>query len=122
VGVAGLVGTDLSLLVTSDYVETMVFEGAVRFTTLNGQDVTVTAGNKLRISRTGVVDGPSPAAPQEAQIAKDLTDILGQVNQPTVATASRPLLPIVVTVAGTAAAIAIGVWEGTRPAESPVVP
>ena len=122
VGVAGLVGTDLSLLVTNDYVEMMVFEGAVRFTTLNGQVVTVTAGNKLRISRTGVVEGPSPAGPQEAQIAKDLTDIVGQASQPTVATASRPLLPIVVTVVGTAAAIAIGVWEGTRPAESPVVP
>jgi ferric-dicitrate binding protein FerR (iron transport regulator) len=122
VGVAGLVGTDLSLLVTSDYVEMMVFEGAVRFTTLNGQVVSVTAGNKLRITRTGVVEGPSPAGSQEAQIAKDLTDILAQANQSTVATASRPLIPIIVTVTGAAAAIAIGVWEGTRPAESPVVP
>ena len=32
-GIAGLVGTDFSLLVTDDYVELMVFEGAVRFTT-----------------------------------------------------------------------------------------
>jgi ferric-dicitrate binding protein FerR (iron transport regulator) len=122
VGVAGLVGTDLSLLVTDDYVELMVFEGAVRFATLNGQVATVTAGNKLHISREGVLEGPSPAGPQEAQIAKGLTDILGPAIQGPVAVASRPLAPIIITLTGGAAAIGIGVWQGTRPAESPVLP
>ena len=51
VGVAGLVGTDFSLVVTNDYVELMVFEGEVRFTNLSGQAVSVTAGNMLRISQ-----------------------------------------------------------------------
>jgi hypothetical protein len=122
VGVAGLVGTDLSLLVTNDYVEMIVFEGTVRFTTLNGQTVTVTAGNKLRISRAGVFEGPSPASTQEAQIAKDLTDITGPSNQPTVAAATRPLVPLVITLSGAAAAVGIGVYEGTRPTVSVSIP
>jgi ferric-dicitrate binding protein FerR (iron transport regulator) len=76
VGTAGLVGTDFSLLVTDDYVELMVFEGIVRFTIFaNGQSITVTAGQKLRIPRNGAAVGPLPASPQEMQTAKDLTDI-----------------------------------------------
>jgi hypothetical protein len=122
VGVAGLVGTDLSLLVTNDYVESMVFDGTVRFTTLDGQSVTVTAGMKLRISRAGVLAGPIPTTPQEAQIAQDLTDITGPINQGTVAAATRPLVPLVVTVTAGAAAVAIGVWQGTRPVVSTVIP
>jgi len=122
VGVAGLVGTDLSLLVTDDYVELMVFEGAVRFTTLTGQTVTVTSGNKLRISKAGVLEGPSPAIPQEAQIAKNLVDIQGPAIQGPAPGASRALAPLVITLSGGAAAVGIGVWQGTRSPESPVIP
>jgi len=122
VGVAGLVGTDLSLEVTNDYVELMVFEGEVRFTTLNGQTADVTAGNKLRISRSGAFEGPSPASPQEAQVARDLTDILGKTNQAPVVAGTRPVAPLVVILTGTAAAVGIGVWQGTRPAVSTVIP
>ena len=75
VGIAGLVGTDLSLLVTNDYTELMVFEGAVRFTNLSGQSVSVTAGNMLRISKAGAFEGPSPTTAQEVQTAQNLTDI-----------------------------------------------
>jgi ferric-dicitrate binding protein FerR (iron transport regulator) len=122
VGVAGLVGTDLSLDVTNDYVELIVFEGEVRFTTLNGQSVNVTAGKKLRISRSGALEGPVPATPQETQIAKDLTDILGKANQGPVVAGTRPITPFVIVISGTAAAVGIGVWQGTRPAVSRVSP
>jgi ferric-dicitrate binding protein FerR (iron transport regulator) len=122
VGVAGLVGTDLSLLVTNDYVELMVFDGTVRFTTLDGQSTTVTPGMKLRISRAGVLTGPIPATPQEVQIAQGLTDITGPTGQGTVAAATRPLVPLVVTLSAGAVAVGIGVWQGTRQVVSPVIP
>jgi ferric-dicitrate binding protein FerR (iron transport regulator) len=121
-GIAGLVGTDFSLLVTNDYAELMVFEGAVRFTPLNGQAVSVTAGNMLRISKAGTVEGPSPATPQEIQTAESLTDISGAASQGTVAAATRPIVPLVITVTGTAVAVGIGVWQGTRPTVSSSVP
>jgi len=122
VGVAGLVGTDLALLVTNDYVELIVFDGTVRFTTLDGQSVTVNSGMKLHISRSGVLTGPLPATTQEVQVAQELTDISGTAGQATVAAATRPLVPLVVTITGTAAAIGIGVWQGTRPVVSSVIP
>lgn len=122
VGVAGLAGTDFSLEVTNDYVELMVFEGEVRFTTSNGQTSNVTAGNKLRISRSGAFQGPSPATPQEAQVAKDLTDILGKTNQAPATVAKRSIVPLVVIISGSAAAVGIGVWQGTRPAVSIAIP
>jgi hypothetical protein len=122
VGVAGLVGTDLSLEVTNDNVELMVFEGEVRFTTLSGQTANVTAGNVLRISRSGAFEGPSRATPQKAQAAKDLTDILGKTSQAPVVAATRPITPLVVVLSGSAAAVAIGVWQGSRPAVSAAIP
>jgi hypothetical protein len=121
-GIAGLVGTDFSLLVTNDYTELMVIEGVVRFTALNGQIANVTAGNILRISMAGVFEGPSHATPQELQAAQSLTDITVPAGQATVAAATRPLLPVVITVTGTAAAIGIGVWQGTRPTVSGMAP
>jgi len=121
-GVAGLVGTDFSLLVTNDYVELMVFEGAVRFTNMNGQAVTVTAGNKLRISRDGVFAGPTPTTQQEVLTAQGLTDVTGPAGQTAAAAAARPLAPLVITVAGSAAALGIGVWQATRPTVSVSVP
>jgi hypothetical protein len=121
-GVAGLVGTDLSLLVTDDYVELIVTDGAVSFTSLNGQSVTVTAGNKLRISRAGAFEGPSPVSSQEVQTAEALTDIAGAGNQAPVAVVTRSTVPLVITLSGTAAAIGIGVWQGTRPTVSTVIP
>jgi ferric-dicitrate binding protein FerR (iron transport regulator) len=121
-GIAGMVGTDFSLLVTDDYAELMVFDGAVRFTALNGQAVTVTAGNKVRISKAGAFEGPSPATPQEVQTAENLTDIAGAANQGAVAAATRPLVPLVITLTGSAAAVGIGVWQGTRPTVSTSIP
>jgi ferric-dicitrate binding protein FerR (iron transport regulator) len=125
VGIAGLVGTDFSLLVTNDYVELMVFEGAVRFTNLSSQSVSVTAGNMLRISRAGAFEGPSPTTPQEVQTAQNLTDITtatAAANQAPAAAATRSIVPVVVTLTGTAAAIGIGVWQGTRPTVSNTLP
>jgi ferric-dicitrate binding protein FerR (iron transport regulator) len=122
VGIAGLVGTDFSLLVTGDNVELMVFEGSVRFTNLTGQSVSVTAGNMLRISSAGVFEGPSPATPQQVQTAQGLTDITFPANQAPAAAATRPLATVVITLTGTAAAIGIGVWQGTRPTVSTTIP
>ncbi len=124
-GVAGLVGTDLSLLVTNDYVDLMVFEGAVRFTTLDGKSVTVTAGNQIRISRQNVVTGPMPTTAQEAQLAQDLTDITvpGNASATTaVAAGASSRVPLIVILSGTAAGIGIGVWQGSRPAVSNMIP
>lgn len=121
-GIARLVGTDLSLLVTDDYVELMVFEGAARFTTLDGKSVTVTAGNKVRISKAGVFEGPFPTTPQEVQVAQNLTDITGQATQGTAVAATRPLAPLVITLTGSAVGVGIGVWQGTRPTVSTSIP
>jgi purine nucleoside phosphorylase len=94
----------------------------VRFTTLSGQSVTVTAGNKVRISRAGVLAGPSPATPGEEQIARDLTDIVGQSNQPPAVAATHSTVPLVITLSGTAVGVGIGVWQGTRPTVSTYIP
>ena len=122
VGVAGLVGTDLSLEVTNDYVELIVIEGEVRFTASSGQAAAVTAGNRLRITKAGAFEGPSPASNQEAQDAKDRTDTQGKTNQPPAPNAKRPIAPLVITLTGTAAAVGIGVWQGTRPTVSIAIP
>jgi len=126
VGVAGLVGTDLSLLVTDDYVELIVFEGAVRFSAFSsGRSVTVTAGMKLRISRAGVFDGPSSAAPGEIQTAKDLTDISGPPVQTAAAGSQNgPLVPVAVSVSAGAVVTGIGVWLDIRERQtvSPTAP
>jgi hypothetical protein len=126
VGIAGLVGTDFSLLVTSDFTELMVFEGAVRFTNLSGQSASVSAGNVLRISKAGAFEGPSPTTAQDVQTTQNLTDITtttAAANQaPVAAAATRSIVPVVVTLTGTAAAIGIGVWQGTRPTVSNTLP
>jgi hypothetical protein len=122
VGIAGLVGTDLSLEVANDYVELIVFEGEVRFTAPSGRAAAVTAGNKLRITMAGAFEGPSPASNQDAQNAKDRTDTQGKTNQPPVANAKRPIAPLVITLTGTAAAVGIGVWQATRPTVSVAIP
>jgi ferric-dicitrate binding protein FerR (iron transport regulator) len=124
VGIAGLVGTDFSLLVTNDYTELMVFEGAVRFTNLSSQSVSVTAGNMLRISKAGAFEGPSRTTAQEEQTAQNLTDITtaAAASQVAAAAATRSIVPVVVTLTGVGAAIGIGVWQGTRPTVSNTVP
>jgi ferric-dicitrate binding protein FerR (iron transport regulator) len=123
VGIAGLVGTDFSLLVTDDYTELIVNEGTVRFTPTNGQSVTVNSGMKLRISKSGVIDGPSSASAQEIQSAEALTDITGSANQAAVGAATaRPLAPLVITLTGAAAGVGIGVWQATRPTVSVSIP
>jgi hypothetical protein len=116
------VGTDFSLLVTDGYVELMVFEGTVRFTALSGQAVNVTAGMLLHISKAGVFEGPSPATPQEIQVAQGLTDITGAASQGPVVAATRPIVPLVITLSGAAAAVGIGVWQGTRMTVSSSIP
>jgi ferric-dicitrate binding protein FerR (iron transport regulator) len=122
VGIAGLVGTDLSLLVTDDFTELMVFEGTVRFTTLSGQSINVTAGKKIRISKSGAVDGPVAYEAQDALTAQNLTDITGGTNPGPVVAAARPTAPMIITITGIAAGVGIGVWQGTRPAVSVSVP
>jgi FecR protein len=126
-GVAGLVGTDFSLQVTSDYVELMVFDGVVRFTALDAKVVTVNAGMKVRIFRQGPFDGPNDATAQEQQTAKNLTDVTDTpaqtTAQQTVATGKRHLVPIIVAASGAAAAgVAVGVYELTRPKVSNSAP
>jgi ferric-dicitrate binding protein FerR (iron transport regulator) len=124
VGVAGLVGTDFSLEVTPDYVELIVFEGAVRFTiSANGQAVTVTTGKKVRIYRTGALGGPQAAAPPEIQAAKDLTEVSSKVGQTaTAGTTNSPLVPALIGVSGGVAALGIGIWQSNREPVSPMAP
>jgi hypothetical protein len=124
-GIAGLVGTDFSLLVTDDYAELMVFEGAVRFTTSSGQTAIVTAGNMLRISKSGALEGPSQSTSQEVQAAQSLTDVsgaAGTASQGAVAAGTHSVVPLVITLSGSAAAVGIGVWQGTRPTVSTTIP
>jgi hypothetical protein len=121
VGVAGLVGTDFSLLVENDYVELMVFEGAVAMTLFsNGRVVTVTAGMKVRFPRNGAAEIPSTATPQEMDLAKSLTDVpepaAGGAPVPTM---TRPLAPVVVALTSGAAVAGVAIWLDTRKPVSP---
>ena len=124
-GVAGLVGTDFSLFVTSEYTELMVFSGVVRFTPiLNGPAAAVNAGMKVRILRSGMIEGPSPATPNEIQTAQNLTSS----PKPPVQSVSIPavhgiLMPTVtVSVATGAAVVGIGAWRDTVDVGSPHKP
>lgn len=121
-GIAGLVGTDLSLAVANDVTKLMVFEGTVRFTTLSGQAIMVTAGKMIRISKTGTVVGPVEFAPQDAVTAQSLTDISGSANSGPAVAAARPAAPLIITLTGAAVGVGIGVWQGTRPAISVSLP
>ncbi len=124
-GVAGPMGADFSLLVANDSVELMAFDGSVRFTNMNGQSASVSAGNRLLISKTGAFEGPSPATLDETRTAKDQTDASSTSSQGSQAPASaakRPLAPLVITLTGSAAAVGIGVWQATRPTVSVSVP
>ena len=115
VGVAGLVGTDFSILVTNDYVEVMVFEGAVAMTLFsNGRVVTITAGMKVRFPRNGAVEIPSTATPQEMDLAKSLTDIPEQAGSQPVYVATRRLLPVVVALTSGAAVTGVAIWLDMR--------
>jgi ferric-dicitrate binding protein FerR (iron transport regulator) len=116
VGVAGLVGTDFSLLVTNDYVELMVFDGAVAMTLFsNGRVVTVNAGMKVRFPRNGAVEIPSTATPQEMDLAKSLTDVPETAaGGPPAPGGVRPLLPVVVALASGAAVTGVAIWLDMR--------
>lgn len=120
-GVAGLVGTDFYLEVTSDYTELMVFEGAVQFTTSAGQAVTVTTGMLLRIFTIGGFEGPRPATAEEIQEAKASTDIpdIVQADKPA---SKRHLAPIWIGVTSGAAATGIGIALKVQNPVSPNVP
>jgi len=116
VGVAGLVGTDFSILVTNDYVEVMVFDGAVAMTLFsNGRVVTVNAGMKVRFPRNGAVEIPSTATPQEMDLAKNLTDIPPTPPGTQVAGAgTRKLAPVVVALTSGAAVTGVAIWLDRR--------
>ncbi len=104
-GAAGLVGTDFYLLATPDFTELIVFEGAVSFTNLAGNQAGITTANmKLVILRDGTFQGPSPATPQEMQYAKNSTDISQAVAEHSNRVVSPNLVPALITV-GTAAAV-----------------
>jgi ferric-dicitrate binding protein FerR (iron transport regulator) len=122
VGVAGLVGTDMYLLVADDHTELMVFDGTVRFITLSGQPVFVNAGMMIRISTAGVVEGPFPATPQGVLTAQSLTDITGAAGKVAAGASSSQLVPIVVTVTANATIAALTVWQATRPTVSAYIP
>ena len=120
-GVAGLVGTDFYLLVTQDYAELIVFDGAVQFTTPAGQSVTANTGMLLRISSAGAFQGPRPATPEEIQEAKTSTDIpdIVQADQPA---RKRRLAPVWIGITSGAAATGIGVAVTIPRPVSPQVP
>jgi ferric-dicitrate binding protein FerR (iron transport regulator) len=123
VGAAGLVGTDFSLLVTDDFVELMVFEGVVRFTIFsNGQAIDVNAGMVLRISRTGVAEGPRTATLEEIALAKSLTDISETPVQQAAERKRRNLAPVVIWVSTGAVAAPIIYVLTSRPPVSQVAP
>jgi hypothetical protein len=56
------------------------------------------------------------------QSAQNLTDMTGATGQTTAGAGARPLVPLVITLAGTAAGIGIGVWQATRPTVSVSIP
>jgi ferric-dicitrate binding protein FerR (iron transport regulator) len=121
-GVAGLVGTDFSLYVTSEYTELMVFSGAVRFTPiLDGPAATANAGMKVRVLRSGMIEGPSPAMPDEIQTAQNLTDApKTPVPNATTAGGNVPVIPtVIVSVASGTAVVGIGAWRDTVDVVSP---
>jgi hypothetical protein len=122
-GIAGLVGTDFSLLVTGDSTELIVFEGAVRFTAaVGGQSVTVPAGMKLLISKAGVFEGPSPAGPAEIETAKNLTDVPDTSVQ-AAGHRNGALVPVLVSVTAGGAVIGIGTWRAkAEETVSPIKP
>lgn len=127
VGIAGLVGTDFELFVNDDGTDLIVSDGTVKFTTLAGQAITVNAGSFLHIAKSGMVEGPRPSTTQEVQTAQNQTDITvapaaaGGPTGPAIA-GTRSIVPLVITISGTAAAIGIGVYEGTRSPVSNSVP
>lgn len=124
VGVAGLVGTDFYLYATPDYTDLIVFEDAVKFTTLSGQSIVATAGMYLRIMKDGTFIGPRPATQQEIQDAIASTDV-PEPRAPTfspVATAAPPAGPILVKVLAGAAVVTITGIEIHRALESPTSP
>jgi FecR protein len=104
-GAAGLVGTDFYLLATPDFTELIVFEGAVSFTNLAGNQAGITTANmKLVILRDGTFQGPAPATPQEMQYAIDSTDISETAEKRSTRKVNPLLVPVLIT-AGTAAVV-----------------
>jgi ferric-dicitrate binding protein FerR (iron transport regulator) len=122
VGVAGLVGTDFYLLVTQDYAELIVFEGAVQFTTLSGQAITATAGMLLRISSAGEFQGPRPATTGEILEAQNSTDIPEIAQQRQQSPKAFPLTRVWIGIIAGAAATGIGVALAVRGPVSPMAP
>ncbi len=122
-GIAGLVGTDFSLLVTPDSTELIVFDGAVRFSaSAGGQPTTVSAGMKLLISKAGAMEGPATATPREIETAKSLTDV---PDSPAQAAGQRNglLVPVLVSLSAGGAVVGIGTWLASQePVISPTKP
>jgi hypothetical protein len=104
-GATGLVGTDFYLLATPEFTELIVFEGAVSFTSLAGNQSGITTANmKLVILRDGTFQGPSPATPQEMQYAIDSTDISETAAKRPTRKDHPMLVPVLITL-GTATAV-----------------
>jgi hypothetical protein len=122
VGVAGLVGTDFYLLVTQEYAELIVFEGAVQFTNLAGQAITATAGMLLRISSAGEFQGPRPATQGEIVEAQNSTDIPDLAAAKAQTPKPFPIKPVWIGVITGAAATGIGVALSVRGPVSPAAP
>jgi ferric-dicitrate binding protein FerR (iron transport regulator) len=122
VGVAGLVGTDFYLLVTQDYAELIVFEGAVQFTNLAGQAITATAGMLLRIPSAGEFLGPRPATQGEIVEAQNSTDIPDIAAQKAQSPKPFPIKPVWIAVITGGAATGIGVALSVRGPVSPAAP
>ncbi|MBZ5662358.1 MAG: FecR family protein [Acidobacteriia bacterium] len=121
-GIAGLVGTDFSLLVTGDSTELIVFDGAVRFTgSVGGQATTVSAGMKLVVSKAGALEGPSAATPRDIEAAKNLTDVPDSPAQ-IAGHKNGVLIPVVVSLSAGGAVLGIGTWLAGRDSISPIKP
>ena len=122
-GIAGLVGTDFSLLVTPDSTELIVFDGVVRFSaSAGGQATTVSAGMKLLISKAGAMEGPAAASPREIETAKSLTDV---PDSPAQAAGQRNglLVPVLISLSAGGAVVGIGTWLASQePVISPTKP
>ena len=74
--VAGIVGTDFYLYVTPDYTELVVFEGIVQLTNpATGQTVSVSAGMKIIMRKSGPTEGPTQAGTREIAQEQSSTDV-----------------------------------------------
>ena len=114
-------GTDVSLLVTNDFAELMVTEGAARFATLTGQSLLVTAGMILRISRVGGFAAPRLATRDEIQTAQNQTDINGQTQTASKNNKNNRSAVIYISLGTGAAVLGVSIYRDTQERQ-PITP